>query len=266
LYLDLPWTKKNCGKKVYKKKKCVAFFNLLWEKQKRPETIPGSILVCGADMIENKIDALMKRILDATGINSQSELARELEINRSGITHARNKNKIPDKWIVKLYRKYGFNPKWIETGIGNVFIHSESHDDAAFKYIPKVAARLSAGTGSFECEQEVTQYLSFQAQWLAGKGSANNMVAMEVFGQSMEPVIKEGDTVLIDQSQKNILAGAIYAVGVEDTILVKRVEKHPNKLVLCSDNKEYAPIFLEKEEADKIRIIGKVIWSCREYR
>jgi phage repressor protein C with HTH and peptisase S24 domain len=82
----------------------------------------------------------------------------------------------------------------------------------------------------------------------------------------MEPVIKEGDTVLIDQSQKNILAGAIYAVGVEDTILVKRVEKHPNKLVLCSDNKEYAPIFLEKEEADKIRIIGKVIWSCREYR
>ena len=217
-------------------------------------------------MTENKIDVLMRRILDATGINSQSDLAKELEINRSGITHARNNNKIPDKWIVKLYRKFGFNPQWIETGIGNVFLHTQSANDIEFKYIPKVAARLSAGTGSFECEEDVTDYLSFPTKWLSGKGSANSMVAMEVFGQSMEPIIKEGDTVLIDQSQNTILAGAIYAVGVEDTILIKRLEKHPNKLVLCSDNRDYEPIYLKKEEMDEIRIIGKDIWSCREYR
>ena len=208
----------------------------------------------------------MKRILDATGISSQSELANELEINRSGITHARNNDKIPDKWIVKLYRKYGFNPKWVETGMGNMFLHASSDRDVAFRQIPKVAARLSAGTGSFESEDNITDYLSFQTKWLAAKGSAASMVAMEVFGQSMEPVIREGDTVLIDQSQKNILAGAIYALGVEDTILIKRLEKHPNKLVLTSDNKDYEPIYLEKEDADKVRIIGKVIWSCREYR
>ncbi len=218
------------------------------------------------NMADNKIDSLMRRLLDATGINSQSELAKELEIDRSGITHARNNNKIPDKWIIKLYRKFGFNPGWIESGIGNVFIQTQSDQDIEFKYIPKVAARLSAGTGSFECDESVTDYLSFQSKWLTSKGSARNMVAMEVFGQSMEPVIKEGDIVLIDQSQKNILAGAIYAVGVEDTILVKRVEKHPSKLVLCSDNRNYEPIFLNKEEADRVRIVGKVIWSCREYR
>ena len=89
---------------------------------------------------------------------------------------------------------------------------------------------------------------------------------MEVFGHSMEPVIKEGDTVLIDQSQTQILAGAIYAVGVEDTILVKRLEKHPDKLVLCSDNKDFPPIFLAVDECEKVRILGKIIWSCREYR
>ena len=77
-------------------------------------------------MTINKIDALMERILDATGISSQSELARELEINRSGITHARNNNKIPDKWVVKLFKKFGLNPQWIESGIGNVFINIKS--------------------------------------------------------------------------------------------------------------------------------------------
>jgi phage repressor protein C with HTH and peptisase S24 domain len=217
-------------------------------------------------MTTNKIDALMERILDATGISSQSELARELEINRSGITHARNNNKIPDKWVVKLYKKFGLNPQWTESGIGNVFINIKSDNDVEFKYIPKVAARLSAGTGSFESEENITDYLSFQTKWLAGKGAANSMVAMEVFGQSMEPVIREGDTVLIDQSQNRIIAGTIYAVGVEDTILIKRLEKHPDKLVLSSDNKSYEPIYIKREETDLVRIIGKVIWSCREYR
>jgi phage repressor protein C with HTH and peptisase S24 domain len=217
-------------------------------------------------MSANKIDTLIKRVFNATGISSQAELAKELGINRSGITHARNNNKIPDKWIVKLYKNFGFNPQWIESGIGKTFINTQSQDDIEFKYIPKVAARLSAGTGSFESQENITDYLSFQTKWLAKKGAANHMVAMEVFGQSMEPVIKEGDTVLIDQSQKNILAGAIYAVGVEDTILIKRLEKHPDKLVLSSDNKEYEPIYLPKEETDKVRILGKIIWSCREYR
>jgi phage repressor protein C with HTH and peptisase S24 domain len=165
-----------------------------------------------------------------------------------------------------LYKNFGFNPQWLESGIGKTFINTNSQGDVEFKYIPKVAARLSAGTGSFESEENITDYLSFQTKWLAGKGAANSMVAMEVFGQSMEPVIKEGDTVLIDQSQKKILAGAIYAVGVEDTILIKRLEKHPDKLVLSSENKDYEPIYLQREETDKVRIIGKIIWSCREYR
>ena len=92
------------------------------------------------------------------------------------------------------------------------------------------------------------------------------MVLMDVFGHSMKPEIKDGDTVLIDQTQKDVIAGAIYAVGIDDTIMVKRLEKHPHKLVLLSDNKEFAPIFLTSEEMDSIRIIGKVLWICRELR
>ena len=89
---------------------------------------------------------------------------------------------------------------------------------------------------------------------------------MDIFGNSMEPELKDGDTVLIDESQKDIIAGAVFAVGVEDTILVKRIEKHPNKLVLLSDNKDYAPIYLQSSDCESIRVIGKVIWVGREFR
>ena len=211
-----------------------------------------------------KFDAVLQRIFEATGMNSQTELASALGINRSAITQARKKNTVPDKWILQLYRSFGLNPDWVETGTGPTF--SKSSGDSVFKNIPKVRARLSAGSGSFEVGSEIEGYYAFRKDWLTTKGNMDKMVLMDIFGNSMEPELKDGDTILIDESQKDILAGAVYAVGVDDTIMVKRLEKHPHKLVLISDNKDYDPVFLRENDINNIRIIGKVIWVCREFR
>ena len=216
-------------------------------------------------MAATKFDSFLKRVFEATGITSQTELASTLNINRSAITQARKKDSIPDKWILQLYRSFGLNPDWIETGNGQVF-DKKNDSDSAYQNIPKVKARLCAGGGSFEVGSEIEGYYAFRKDWLAHKGAINQMVLMDIFGNSMEPEIKDGDTILIDESQRDILAGAIYAVGVDDTIMVKRVEKHPNKLVLLSDNKDYAPIYLQGSEINSARIIGKVIWVSRELR
>lgn len=109
-------------------------------------------------MVENKVDILISRIMNATGISSQAELAKELGINRSGITHARTKNRIPDNWIIKLFRRFRVNPEWVDTGKGPVFYDQKNEDgENSFRRIPKVAARLSAGTGSifFNCFVEI---------------------------------------------------------------------------------------------------------------
>ncbi len=217
-------------------------------------------------MTTPNFDAFLKRVFKATGITSQTELASALNINRSAITQARKKGSIPDKWILQLYRSFGLNPDWIETGSGQKFHKPSETDDTMFSKIPKVNARLSAGGGSFEVGSSIKGYYAFRKDWLRTKGTMNKMVLMDIFGNSMEPEMKDGDTILIDESQKDILAGAIYAVGVDDTIMVKRLEKHPNKLVLLSDNKDYSPIYLQGREINSVRIIGKVIWICREFR
>ena len=213
-----------------------------------------------------RFESFLQRVFQATGITSQTELASVLKINRSAITQARKKNAIPDKWILQLYKTYGLNPDWVETGSGQTFIKKSASNDSIFKNIPKVRARLSAGGGSFEVGSEIEGYYAFRRDWLTIKGNRNKMVLMDIFGNSMEPEMKDGDTILIDESQKDILAGAIYAVGIDDTIMVKRVEKHPNKLVLLSDNKDYSPIYLQGNEISSVRIIGKVIWISRELR
>lgn len=217
-------------------------------------------------MVQAHFDQILKRIYETTGIQSQNELAQALHINRSAITQARRKNAIPEKWLVQLYRLFGLNPDWVEKGVGPTFIKPTADNGREFVQVPKVKARLCAGGGSFEVGSEIEGYYAFRSQWLGPKGNADKMVLMDIFGNSMAPELKDGDTVLVDESQKDVLAGALYAVGIEDTIMVKRLEKHPNKLVLRSDNKDYSPIFLQNEEIATIRIIGKVIWVCREYR
>jgi phage repressor protein C with HTH and peptisase S24 domain len=215
-------------------------------------------------MTSSKFKLFYRRISDTTGIFSQTQLASILKVNRSAITQAKKKDSIPPKWILQLSKEFGLDPEWIESGTGEKFIRPD--EDLMFEKIPKVKARLSAGGGSFDVQDEIEGFYSFKKEWLKKRGASNRMVLVDVFGNSMEPELKDGDTVLVDQSQKEILAGAVYAVGIDDTVMVKRLEKHPNKLVLLSDNEAYSPIFLQGHEIDTARIIGKVIWSCREFR
>lgn len=217
-------------------------------------------------MARLKFEDFIQRVYDSTGINSQMELASSLQIHRSAITQARKKDAIPDKWLLQLYKNFGLNPEWLELGVGPIFLREDANENEEFVTIPKVKARLCAGGGSFETAVEIEEYYSFRRDWLKSKGLADEMVLMDVVGNSMEPELKDGDTVLINESQKTILAGAVYAVGVDDTIMVKRLEKLPNKLVLQSDNKNYDPIYLSGEEINSVVVIGKVIWVCREYR
>ncbi len=211
-----------------------------------------------------KFRPFLKRVYEATPIQSQNQLAHALNISRAAISQAKGNNAVPVKWILELSRQFDLNPEWLENGKGEKFRPAATDIDLEFQRVPKVKARLCAGDGSFDTDARVVSYLLFQLDWLRQAGNPKDMVLMDVFGNSMEPEIKDGDTIMVDQSQKDILAGALYAVGIGDTIMVKRVEKHPNRLVLFSENNKYAPIFLEEEEIASIRIIGKVVWTCRK--
>ena len=92
---------------------------------------------------------------------------------------------------------------------------------------------------------------------------------MRVAGDSMQPEILDGDVVLLDQSKLDIIPGRIFAVGFDDSIYLKRIDKQPGKVILKSVNEAaYPPIELDMrgDMAEFFRVIGKVVWSGREYR
>ncbi len=209
-------------------------------------------------------DSFYKRIVDESSIPSQKKLASILGVDSSAISQAKKRNSIPRAWIAIISQKLDLNPNWVQTGHGKKKLNRFVDAKANFEVIPKVKARLSAGGGSFDVEPNIEGYYLFQKEWLRKKGSPKSMVLMDICGNSMEPELKDGDTVLVDQSKNEILAGAIYAIGIDDTVMVKRIEKLPGKLVLISENKRYPPTYLQGEEINSVRILGKVIWICRE--
>jgi len=215
-------------------------------------------------MASFSFESFLQRVFEATGIASQNELASVLNIHRAAVSQAKRKGTVPERWILKLSRKYGLSPEWLESGEGRTF--SRDGGDSEFFNIPKVSARLSAGGGSFETASTIESYFAFQRAWLSKKGDPRRMVLMDVSGNSMEPELKDRDMVLVDRSWTEVVGGVIYAVGVDDVIMVKRIERQPNVLVLHSDNPRYMPICLEGDAAAGVRIIGRVIWTCREYR
>lgn len=64
------------------------------------------------------------------------------------------------------------NSEWVDTGKDPIFYGQKHADDrGSFRRIPKGAARLSTGSGSFECDQGGgSPFLSFSSSWLARKG------------------------------------------------------------------------------------------------
>ncbi len=143
----------------------------------------------------------------------------------------------------------------------------EAAPSMGYSLIPKVMARLCAGTGSLETEGKVIGYYAFKTDFLRRKGRPGKMVLMDVAGDSMEPALMDSDTVLIDESQREIIAGAMFAVGVDQEVFVKYLIRVPGKLVLKSKNPEYDPIEVDMngEISSSVRIIGRIVWSCREY-
>lgn len=227
-------------------------------------------------------EGFFARAAKAAGLVSQTELAGLLGVHRSAVTQAKRKDAVPKAWVLAVSRRTGADPDWLEFGRqrrgtvglagagqgvggrGTPLSDADRGESGLFAAVPKVRARLSAGGGSFEAGGEVEQFYPFRQDWLRAKGRPSGMVLMDVVGNSMEPEIRHGDMVLIDQGQTAVVAHGVYAVGLEDTVLVKRVEKRPGQLVLLSDNRDYAPIVLAGDELDALRVIGRVLWVGRE--
>ena len=201
------------------------------------------------------------RLCASTPIQSQTELARHLQVNRSAVTQAKERDSVPERWVYKLARDFSLDPDWLS---GDVHGRSpDDHLDWRYHPVSQVEARLS-DEGNLVPIQNVQGSYAFSTAWLQGKGDVQSMVLLQVYGDSMEPIMYNGDHVLIDQAQKEIISGRIYALGIEGSILIRRIERIPKMLMLISPNPNYPPVYLHRND-ETVCILGAIVWMCKEF-
>lgn len=132
-----------------------------------------------------------------------------------------------------------------------------------FTLIPKVTAQAGAGS-SLVTSDEVLGMYAFRDDFLFRVGiHPKDSVMMDVLGHSMEPLIRHKDTILVDQSAKDLRDGEIFLVGFGEELLVKRVQRTPRGWLLRSENSDFVDTPVEGPDLENFRVYGRVRWFGR---
>ena len=133
--------------------------------------------------------------------------------------------------------------------------------------LPVYDATASAGPGQMIDREGVTHRIAFREEWIrsVSKAPLDQLAVINVDGDSMEPTLRPGDTVLFDFRQnKPGDKDGIYVIRTGNGLQVKRVQVELGKglVTVRSDNPAYGP--QPHLNPDDIHVIGRVIWLGRQ--
>ena len=125
--------------------------------------------------------------------------------------------------------------------------------------VPRLALDASAGPGALSSLEHPFDAFRFSARWLREQGFDPTMLSViAVAGDSMEPLLRDGDEILVDRTPRPLRDG-IHVVRLGEALLVKRVQQvRPGALALLSANEAYPPVEVAQADLD---VIGRVVWK-----
>ncbi|MEO0644151.1 MAG: S24 family peptidase [Pseudomonadota bacterium] len=125
--------------------------------------------------------------------------------------------------------------------------------------VPRLDIGASAGPGAVPAGEAAFDAFKFSRRWLLEQGLERaQLSAITVEGDSMEPLLNNGDEILVNRSPRPFRDG-VHVVRLGDTLMVKRVASAgAGRFSLLSQNLAYPPVSVE---AGELEIIGRVVWK-----
>ncbi|KHK04346.1 LexA family transcriptional regulator [Desulfovibrio sp. TomC] len=217
----------------------------------------------------NRFEEAFDRIKKSTGMRTQVEIAKLLDIRQSSISDAKRRQSIPDSWLIKLYQIYNLNPNWVLDGEAPQFLGEQRSGAFLVKepgeaygrkprhyQMPVCSMARSEGTDGPWQEQAVDS-LSVPEQF-----HRPSLVVVRMEESDMEPVIQRGAYVGIDKDRKTIRSGALYALDMPmEGLVIKKIlhDAENARLILRSENPNFTDQILPAEGSAE-RIVGRIVW------
>ena len=116
----------------------------------------------------------------------------------------------------------------------------------------------AAGVGAEVYDETPVGLLWFRNDWLKRHSidpEQSNIISVR--GESMEPTLPDGCSILVDRKRREPHQGRIYVMRTEEGLVVKRVGRdEEGNLQIESDNEDWEPV----PWANATEIIGEVRW------
>ncbi|MEW6713046.1 MAG: LexA family transcriptional regulator [Candidatus Riflebacteria bacterium] len=182
--------------------------------------------------------------------------------------------------VVKISEIFSINSHWLLHGGGNmlsvqgdslpVAVPSHPEDDentVALNYYPDIVA--AAGYGGINESGFRPQIMRFDRRFLEQFLNVRRFDRLDiitVFGNSMEPFVSNGETVILERTD-DARNGETVIANINGDIYIKRIKKDPlNRWVkFLSDNNEYDEIELKGKDLEHVTIIGIVRAKIRPF-
>jgi phage repressor protein C with HTH and peptisase S24 domain len=188
---------------------------------------------------------------------SQKDFADRLKVSTNSIW---NWEQNPDKEL-KLKTRVA-----IEKLISDVSSDQEAEESGIY-LVPLYDVEVSAGSGHFEPSHEtIIEKIPFPENWIRTflRCRPAQLIMIKVSGDSMEPLVREGDRVLVD-IYDNVAGDGIYLLNFSGLLRLKQTQvmMASSQLRISSLNERYRDEVYDGEEANGIRVVGRAVWCGR---
>lgn len=209
----------------------------------------------------------------------QAKIAADIDMTIAGFSRIWNEGGLPkSETLKKIKQLKGCSIDWLLTGKGSPFPDSEAPKATAtdtlgnpvdideFVFVPRYDIQAAAGHGQLVGDEQPMFAMAFRRYWIENYVTRDikNLSVISVKGDSMEGVLNDGDTILINHGQTTPRDG-LYVLRLNENLLVKRLQLIPGGIVnVISANEAYPTFEIDlKNPTDDVAIIGRVEWFGR---
>ncbi len=134
----------------------------------------------------------------------------------------------------------------------------------ALRQVEVLQLATAAGGGTPFEDASAQGSVAFRRDWLDQNGlDPTQCVVIGVQGESMEPTLANGGSILVDRARRRRRAGGVFVVAAPDGLVVKRLKKDAGGgWLLASDH----PVWPDLPWPEGAEIVGEVVWTAQTLR
>ena len=216
------------------------------------------------DNILTSIDRLRDFLRDLIGSDRPYATAKDMA---EALNLAQGRASILYKFLKGAEPRAGVVLEWLERLGISIIYPDEGGKQEEVEFIPVLSCKASAG-GGYDADADGAYYEAIRAMsadfFRKRHLDPGRCRFVPIVGDSMEPVIADGSTVLMEEtSQYNFFleSDRLYIVRHQGLLRAKRVVFGDDRTTLYSYNELYPPVvIMQDDESEDFEVLGRIRW------